>query len=321
MRQSLAQLEFHTAGRGLTEITREIASWIGTTGITTGLLTLNCLHTSASLLITENASGAVQRDLLRWLDALHEDDRPRMRDAWRRAVETRAPVEMEIRLHGAAHWHLASIVPDADVEGGCIIAATDISGQKDAQAAAEHASRLKDEFLATVSHELRTPLNAILGWTQNLLEADLDPRGVERGLRAIERNARAQTELIDDILDVSRIVTGKLQLTLEPRAGGCFCEALPDGGTVEHMRVIYADPDRQLRLSGALGPLQGEALAATLTIKLEKAGEGTRLTWSYKAGGYTDLSLAQIAPAVDGVVSGQFARLVRFVEKGAPGAR
>lgn len=110
-------------------------------------------------------------------------------------------------------------------------------------------------------------------------------------------------------------------LTLEPRAGGCFCEALPDGGTVEHMRVIYADPDRQLRLSGALGPLQGEALAATLTIKLEKAGEGTRLTWSYKAGGYTDLSLAQIAPAVDGVVSGQFARLVRFVEKGAPGAR
>ncbi|MGZ3246961.1 MAG: SRPBCC family protein [Croceibacterium sp.] len=110
-------------------------------------------------------------------------------------------------------------------------------------------------------------------------------------------------------------------LTLDPRAGGCFCEALADGGSVEHMRVIYADPARQLRLSGALGPLQGEALAATLSIKLEKAGEGTRLSWSYKVGGYTDLPIAQIAPAVDGVVSAQFVRLRHLVETGAPQAK
>lgn len=110
-------------------------------------------------------------------------------------------------------------------------------------------------------------------------------------------------------------------LSLDPRAGGCFCEALPSGGSVEHMRVIYADPGRQLRLSGALGPLQGEGLAATLTVTLAAAGNGTKLVWSYKVGGYTDLPLAQIAPAVDNVVSEQFRRLAGLVERGIPAAR
>jgi uncharacterized protein YndB with AHSA1/START domain len=110
-------------------------------------------------------------------------------------------------------------------------------------------------------------------------------------------------------------------LTLEPVAGGCFCETLANGGSVEHMRVIYADPARQLRLSGALGPLQGEGLAATLTVTLEKAGARTTLAWTYKAGGYTGLPLAQIAPAVDGVVSEQFARLGSLVETGTAQAR
>jgi uncharacterized protein YndB with AHSA1/START domain len=110
-------------------------------------------------------------------------------------------------------------------------------------------------------------------------------------------------------------------LSLDPRAGGCFCEALPNGGSVEHMRVIYADPGRQLRLSGALGPLQGEGLAATLTVTLESSGGETKLAWSYKVGGYTDLSRVQIAAAVDGVVSEQFGRLARLVAAGAPQAR
>jgi uncharacterized protein YndB with AHSA1/START domain len=107
-------------------------------------------------------------------------------------------------------------------------------------------------------------------------------------------------------------------LSLEPRAGGCFCEALPNGGSVEHMRVIYADPRRQLRLSGALGPLQGEGLAGTLTVTLERSGGGTKLSWSYKVGGYTGLPLTQVAPAVDGVLSEQFIRLARLLETGPP---
>ena len=81
------------------------------------------------------------------------------------------------------------------------------------RADAEVASRAKDEFLAVVSHELRTPLNAILGWTV-MLRAPNAAENLERGLAVIERNARAQAKLIDDVLDVSRIISGKLSLTL-----------------------------------------------------------------------------------------------------------
>jgi PAS domain S-box-containing protein len=87
-----------------------------------------------------------------------------------------------------------------------------------AQAAArkaEEANRVKDEFLATVSHELRTPLNAIVGWAVLLREQNHDPQ-TARGLEVIHRNAQVQARLIEDILDVSRIITGKLKLSLEP---------------------------------------------------------------------------------------------------------
>ncbi len=80
---------------------------------------------------------------------------------------------------------------------------------------AENASRVKDEFLATVSHELRTPLNAILGWATLLRDRGGDPSSAN-GLKVIQRNAEAQAKIIDDILDVSRIITGKLRLALEP---------------------------------------------------------------------------------------------------------
>jgi PAS domain S-box-containing protein len=83
------------------------------------------------------------------------------------------------------------------------------------RADAEVASRAKDEFLAMVSHELRTPLNAILGWTV-MLRAPNAAENLERGLAVIERNARAQAKLIEDVLDVSRIISGKLALSLGP---------------------------------------------------------------------------------------------------------
>ena len=80
---------------------------------------------------------------------------------------------------------------------------------------AETANRAKDEFLATLSHELRTPLTAILGWSHIIRENQLDESQLTRGLETIERNARSQSQLIDDLLDVSRIITGKLEI--EPR--------------------------------------------------------------------------------------------------------
>jgi uncharacterized protein YndB with AHSA1/START domain len=98
--------------------------------------------------------------------------------------------------------------------------------------------------------------------------------------------------------------------TLFPVADGCFCEALPEsGGSVEHMRVVYADPDKLLRLSGALGPLQAEALTGTLTITLEPVEGGTKIGWDYVVSGFARFDLAGIAPVVDGVQSEQLGRL------------
>jgi PAS domain S-box-containing protein len=84
-----------------------------------------------------------------------------------------------------------------------------------ARAAAEESNRLKDEFLATVSHELRTPLTAILGWSR-MLEGGLETEMAARAIETIKRNAKAQAQIIDDILDVSRIITGNLYLELHP---------------------------------------------------------------------------------------------------------
>jgi signal transduction histidine kinase len=95
-----------------------------------------------------------------------------------------------------------------------------LAREKVLRAEAEELSRLKDEFLATMSHELRTPLNAIFGWITLLRTRRLDDATQERALETIERNARAQKRLIEDLLDVSRIVTGKVALelvTVDPR--------------------------------------------------------------------------------------------------------
>jgi signal transduction histidine kinase len=81
---------------------------------------------------------------------------------------------------------------------------------------AEEASRLKEEFLATVSHELRTPLNAVVGWSRLLRSGQLDADGKSHAVEVIERNAAAQRQIIEDLLDVSRIVTGKLRISTQP---------------------------------------------------------------------------------------------------------
>ncbi len=91
-----------------------------------------------------------------------------------------------------------------------------LASEQAARADAEMANRAKDEFLATVSHELRTPLNAILGWARMLRMGRLDEEMQTRALETIERNARLQAQIVEDILDVSQIVTGKLRLALRP---------------------------------------------------------------------------------------------------------
>lgn len=116
-------------------------------------------------------------------------------------------------------------------------------------------------------------------------------------------------------------------LSLDPRPGGCFCEQLPlspvapagaPRGGVEHMRVVFADPGKALRMVGSLGPLGSEALTGTLTITLKPAGSGTRILWEYVVGGYMRYKTEEIAPAVDKVLSGQLASLVAALGPAAP---
>ena len=110
-------------------------------------------------------------------------------------------------------------------------------------------------------------------------------------------------------------------LTLMPSAGGCFCEKLPAAddksgqakvlrpGSVEHMRVVYAQPGEALRMIGGLGPLQSEAVSAALTMTLKPIPGGTRITWVYVVGGYTRFKPAEISKMVDAVMAAQITRL------------
>ncbi len=103
-------------------------------------------------------------------------------------------------------------------------------------------------------------------------------------------------------------------LSIELRAGGCFCERLKDGGSVQHLQVVYAAPGQGLRLRGALGPLQTEGVDGTLSWTLKPGEGGTNVTSSYVLGGYIRSGMEQWAPRVDRVLDAQVQRLKSFVE-------
>ena len=159
---------------------------------------------------------------------------------------------------------------------------------------AERASRLKDEFLATLSHELRTPLNAILGWTAMLRRGQLDAERSHRGLEVIDRNARAQAQLVEEVLDMSRIITGKLRVDL---ATTCLQDIVE--GAIEALRpaadakritidwtrrhgpiLVRADADK---LRQVMWNLLSNAVKFTpegghVAVRLEMAGSHVRVT-------------------------------------------
>jgi len=120
---------------------------------------------------------------------------------------------------------------------------------------AERANRLKDDFLATLSHELRTPLTSIIGWSEMLGNPKLDPVTSLRAIEVIRRNARIQRQMVDDLLDVSRIITGKLRLTMQPVDLGTIAIAAVDGlrpaAEAKEIRV-------QLQLDAPAGQVSGD---------------------------------------------------------------
>ena len=192
-------------------------------------------------------------------ELLHEEDRERTRVAVERALAEHRDYDIEYRVLSDHHpeiWVSSKgrgiYAPDGAITGmlGFI---QDISNRKateetlarlyesatkaraEAERAAtekerlyrqaEESSRLKEEFLATISHELRTPLSAILGWARMLRLGQLSKENAAKALDTIERNARAQAQLVDDLLDVSRIVTGKLRMDVRPSDPNAFIDA------------------------------------------------------------------------------------------------
>jgi len=101
-------------------------------------------------------------------------------------------------------------------------------------------------------------------------------------------------------------------LYLEPELGKCFCERLPDGGKVEHLRIIYLSPGKEIRFDGALGPLQMMAVDGRMIWKIEAAENGSKVSFTYHVHGYTEGGLAPIAPAVDAVIGEQLQRLAAW---------
>ncbi|MBU7587182.1 MAG: PAS domain S-box protein [Nostoc sp. TH1S01] len=171
-----------------------------------------------------------------WVDFIHPDDRPRIMASVEKVLAEGQDYYDEFRIVRRDHtivW-LASkgkIIRNADGQAKRFLGVNiDISERKQVEAereelllreqaareAAETANRIKDEFLAVLSHELRTPLNPILGWITLLRTRKLDQEKTAIALETIERNAKLQTQLIGDLLDISRILQGKLTLTISP---------------------------------------------------------------------------------------------------------
>jgi len=168
-------------------------------------------------------------------EAIVPDDLERVREAVRVSIRDRVEYDIEYRNcwpDGSVHWVLARGRPVAGADGaplkliGVTLDITErraveeqraslLEAERAARGEAERAGQMKDEFLATLSHELRTPLNAILGWSQILRLPSAKASDVQEGVTVIERNARAQAQIIEDLLDMNRIVSGKVRLEVQ----------------------------------------------------------------------------------------------------------
>jgi PAS domain S-box-containing protein len=153
----------------------------------------------------------------------------------------------------------AVYVPDVATDGavrGFVSIVSDLTDLVRARADAEAASRSKDEFLATLSHELRTPLNAVVGWVRLLGEGGLTAEEQARALEVIERNARLQVQLIEDLLDISRIVAGKVHVEMRPVHPVTLIDAVVDSmRPAAAAKRITVDTKIDLRA----GPIAGDA--------------------------------------------------------------
>jgi CheY-like chemotaxis protein len=171
-----------------------------------------------------------------------------------------------------------------------------LAAEREAREAADAASRAKDEFLATVSHELRNPLNAMLGWARLLSGGNTNDETMARGLKSIEQNAKAQAQLIEDLLDVSRIISGKFRLNVEPiqvlRVIEAAIESVRPAADAKGVRL-------QATLDTGAGPVSGDAgrLQQVVWNLLSNAVKFTQ------KGGRVQVRLARVSSHIEIVVS------------------
>ncbi len=204
---------------------------------------------------------------------------------------------------------------DGHVIGASKIA-RDITEQKRLQQAAAEASRAKDEFLATLSHELRTPLNTVLGYTQMLQSGTLQPAGLEKALEAISRNGEALTKLVNDVLDASRIVTGKMRLNLER----CDLAAVVREA-VETIGPAIAAKEQHLRLELADGMIltgDPDRLRQVVWNLLSNAAKFTPVGGAITVRGEirSDALLLEVSDTGSGISRGGFAPDIRAILAG-----
>src|SRR2546430_8512316 len=192
--------------------------------------------------------------------------------------------------NGERRYTLADLALAEDLAQRAALAADNARLYREAQ----DASRAKDEFLAVLSHELRTPLTPVLGWVRMLRTGTLAPEATERALDTVERNTRLQAQLVEDLLDVSRIIAGKLSLNLRPVALGPIVDMVIEGAAASTLaksiivtRQVEPDLPRieadANRLQQVVANLLSNAVKFTparvrVEVGVARAGDDLRLT-------------------------------------------
>jgi signal transduction histidine kinase/ActR/RegA family two-component response regulator len=196
--------------------------------------------------------------------------------------------------HRAAyrHEHATAMTMAANLTAVAIENVRLLRREKSARETAEESNRLKDEFLATVSHEVRTPLTAILGWARLLESGGLDEKASRQAIETIWRNAKSQAQIIDDILDVSRIITGRLNLDLQPLEVAPVIEAaisvMRPTADAKNITIARELDQRPLVVSGDANRLQ--------QVVWNLLSNAVKFT---NAGGRVVLSVQQVDSAVE----------------------
>jgi PAS domain S-box-containing protein len=248
-----------------------------------------------------------------WHGLVEPEALPAVMQRWQTSIASGHTFDMTFAMRGADGIYrpfLMRVAPVHDSFGNLALwfgTNTDISEQqrllaerqqllaseKAARERAEEEGRLKDEFLATLSHELRTPLNAILGWSTMMRGGTLNEKLVRDGVQVIERNARAQAKLIEDLLDMSRIISGRIPLDVQPvdltQLVDAACEAVKPGADAKGVRMekvvdaavapLLGDP---IRLQQVAWNLLNNAVKFTprggwVRVRLERTAEEARL--------------------------------------------